>query len=189
NDPAGNLTAAYEVPGYGLLVSAQKAGPNKDTPALITAIESGPTSLTTFSGRDYNYIQFRTSSGGLEAGSVSVGSTSAQVSSYWPFGNDSSSSGGAFNNHPYDLSQATVNSSGTYLQNPSQGPGPNGGPATGYDYIFGTANGFFIVDTGNGSLIGLQKAASKNFDPTKAGTYHAMYYAKTNAQMGQNNVE
>ena len=182
NDPSGNLTAAYEVPGYALLIEAQKTGPNKDTPALITAVESASTSMAMFASNNDNYIQFRTSSGGLEVGSVSVAATSAQVSSYWPFG-ALSSSNSPFNNHPYDLSQAAVDSSGTFLKNPSAPPG------TGYDYIFGTVGGFFIVDTGNGSLLGLQKAATKDFDPTVAGTYNAIYYEKTGAQTGQNNTE
>ncbi len=39
-DPQGNLLAAYEVPGTALLVEAANAGPNHDTDALITAIES-----------------------------------------------------------------------------------------------------------------------------------------------------
>ncbi len=40
-DPEGNLLSGYEVPGFVFMVEAANAGPNKDTPALITAIESG----------------------------------------------------------------------------------------------------------------------------------------------------
>jgi len=39
-DPNGNLLSAYEVPGFVLMVEAAHAGPHRDTPALITAVES-----------------------------------------------------------------------------------------------------------------------------------------------------
>jgi hypothetical protein len=64
---------------------------------------------------------------------------------------------------------------------------PDGG--SGNDYIFGTAGGFFIVDTPNGSILGLKKAATKDFDPKVAGTYSAIFYQKTGASTGQGNVE
>ena len=38
-DPQGNILAAYEVPGFVLLVETAKSGPTHNTPALITAIE------------------------------------------------------------------------------------------------------------------------------------------------------
>jgi len=64
NDPSGNLVAAYEVPDYALVIEAAKTGPNHDTPSLVTAVESGQISPATFSSRSYNYMQFRTASGG-----------------------------------------------------------------------------------------------------------------------------
>ena len=175
SDPNGNLLSAYEIPGYALLIQAAKAGPNHNTPAVITAVESGPISMSTFSGNSYNYMQFRTVAGGLEVGSVTIGATSATNSSYWPYGHFSQGSGGAFNNGTLDFSQMTEGSSGTYIY------GPDGGGGTGDDYIFGTASGFFIVDSPNGSIIGLPKATSPAFDPTVAGTYNGIYYEKLNA--------
>jgi hypothetical protein len=56
------------------------------------------------------------------------------------------------------------------------------------DYVFGTANGIFAVDNPNGTILGLKKAATKDFDPTFAGTYKAIYYQKTGMQTGQGNV-
>ena len=50
SDPTGNLVGAYEVPNYALLIQAAKTGPNSNTPALITAVESGQISLATFEG-------------------------------------------------------------------------------------------------------------------------------------------
>jgi hypothetical protein len=47
NDPSGNLLAAYEVPGYALLLQAAKTGPNHNTMALVTAVQSSPVSMTT----------------------------------------------------------------------------------------------------------------------------------------------
>ena len=183
NDPNGNLLAAYEIPGYALLIQAAKVGPNHNTAALITAVESGPISLSTFFGNSYNYISFRTAAGGLEIGTVNIAGTTGTNSSYWPYGSFNQNSGGAFNSGTLDFSQMTEGSSGTYIY------GPDGGGGTGDDYIFGTASGFFIVDTPNGSIIGLPKAASSAFDPSVAGTYSGIFYTKANAQTGNNNVE
>jgi hypothetical protein len=57
------------------------------------------------------------------------------------------------------------------------------------DYIFGTPNGIFAVDTPNGAILGLKKATTKNFDPSFAGTYKAIFYEKTGAMTGMNNLE
>jgi len=58
-----------------------------------------------------------------------------------------------------------------------------------YDYVFGTPNGVFAVDTPNGAILGLNKAATKTFDPSTAGTYKAIYYQKTGARTGVGNAE
>jgi hypothetical protein len=183
HDPNGNLIAAYEVPGYALVIQAAKAGPGHNTPALITAVESGPISMSTFASHSYNYMQFRTASGGLEVGSVTIGQTSGQNSSYWPYGALNSGQNSPFNSGTLDFSAMQEDASGTFFY------GPDGGGGNGNDYIFGTAGGFFIVDTPNGSLLGLPKAATKSFDPTVAGSYSAIYYQKLNASTGQGNVE
>jgi hypothetical protein len=174
NDPNGNLIAAYEVPGYALVIEAANAGPDKNTPALITAVESGPITLSTFANNSYNYINFRTSFGGLSIGSVTIGATTAQTTTYWPYGNlNTADTGSAFQGSALDFSGMIEAATGTYIS------GPDGGG--GNDTIFGTAGGFFIVDTGNGSIIGLQKAAKPDFDPSVAGTYSGIYYEKANA--------
>ena len=186
NDPKGNLVGAYEVPNYALLIQAAKAGPNADAPALITAVESGQISLATFEGQAYNYMQFRTAAGGLEVGSVSVNAQGVgSNSSFWPYGayNAGNQGQSPFNSGTIDMTQAQLDSSGTFLKIPE----PNN-PSV-YDYVFGTANGIFAVDTTNGAILGLKKAPSKGFDPTVAGTYKAIYYQKTGASTGQGNVE
>jgi hypothetical protein len=179
-DPQGNLLSGYEVPGTVLVVEAANAGPNEDTDALITAIETAPASITTFAGRNFNYIQFRTTSGGIELGTVSVdASGNITHGGYWPFGvvnQQSMFSGGSF-----PASSVTEDPSGNYFTiNESGGS---------QDIVFGTQTGLFAVDTGNGTILSLPKAPSKAFNPSNAGTYTGIFYEKPNAQMGQNNVE
>jgi len=186
NDPAGNLVAAYEVPNYAMVIQAAKTGPSSNTPALITAVESGSISLATFEGQSYNYMQFRTAAGGVEVGSVSVNAQGVgSNSSYWPYGalNQGNQGGSPFNAGTIDMAQAQLDPSGTFLKVPDPGN------STIFDYVFGTANGIFAVDTPNGAILGLKKAASKDFDPTAAGTYSAIYYQKTGASTGSGNVE
>jgi hypothetical protein len=184
SDPTGNLTGAYEVPDYALLIQAAKTGPNADTPALITAVESGQIALTTLEAHPYNFMSFRTAAGGVEAGSISMSAQgSATVSSFWPYGafNAGNQGSSPFNNQTMDFSQAQLDPSGTFLTVSQAGQGTS--------YVFGTANGIFAVDTQNGAILGLTQAASPNFDPTVAGTYNAIYYQKTGASTGQGNVE
>jgi hypothetical protein len=186
NDPTGNLIGAYEVPNYALLIQAAKTGPNADTPALITAVESGQISMSTFEAQPYNYMQFRTAAGGLEVGSISVNSSGVgSNSSFWPYGayNNGNQGRSPFNSGTINMSQAQLDASGTFLKVPD--PDNNGV----FDYVFGTANGIFAVDTQNGAILGLKKAASAAFDATAAGTYKAIYYQKTGASTGAGNVE
>jgi hypothetical protein len=182
DDPTGNLIVAYEVPNYAMVIESMKSGPQQDTPALITAVESVPISLKTFENRNYNTMQFRTAFGGLSIGSADVGSSAVETSEYWPYGAISSGGNQPFNENSMPLGIFTENSSGTYLT----GTEPDG---TVEGTLFGTANGFFIVDTGNGSILGLQKAASAEFKANNAGTYSALYYKKTNVQYGPNGTE
>jgi hypothetical protein len=181
SDPSGNLISAYEVPGYAMVIQSAKSGPSQNTPALITAVESGPITLSTFQNKSYNYMQMRTNSGGLEVGTVSVGATAIQNSSYWPYGSVSGGSNSPFNVGSFSLNSTVENASGTSFTNND----PNDGSST----IFGTANGFFIVDSGNGSILGLPKATSAAFNSANAGTYTAIYYQKSNATTGVGNVE
>jgi hypothetical protein len=184
DDPNGHLISAYEVPGYALVIQANNVGPNSDTAALITAVESGPITLSTFANNSYNYMSFRTSFGGVEIGSISIGATSGTNTNYWPYGNVSPGSGGAFGGGTMDFSGLTESASGTYISGTV--PGSGGGT----DTVFGTASGFFIVDTPNGSIIGLPKAATSAFDPSVAGTYNGIFYEKANVTMANGtNVE
>jgi hypothetical protein len=43
--------------------------------------------------------------------------------------------------------------------------------------------------SGNGAILGLKKAPSKDFDPSVAGTYKAIFYQRTNARSRPGGVE
>lgn len=178
-DPNGNLLAAYEVPGFVMMVEAANAGPNQDTAALITAIESVPASVNTFAGKNFNYLDFRTAAGGIELGTITIDAQgNVQHDGYWPYGVFSQN---LFNGGGFSASSVTEDPSGNFFQITDSGGSNN--------YAFGTPNGFFAVDTGNGTILSLPKAAAKSFDATTAGTYTALYYEKAGAQTGSGNVE
>jgi hypothetical protein len=177
-DPQGNLLSAYEVPGFVLMVEAANAGPNQNSQALITAVESAPASINTFAGRNFNYLQFRTAAGGMEFGTISISAQgSVQHEGYWPFGVFSQN---LFGGGSFAASSITEDASGNFFTVNEN---------SGNDYVFGTQNGFFVVDTGNGAILGLPQAAAKTFSAANAGTYTAIFYEKSGAQTGQGNVE
>ena len=181
-DPQGVLLAAYEVPNFGMIVQAAKAGPNHDSPALITAVaKGGNISPTTWANQTFNYMQFRTAGGGMEIGSANMNAQGdVGISHYSPYGDTGGQS--PFGGGIFSASSFVTDPSGAFMTLPDNGGGPP-------DYVFGTPGGVFAVDTNNGAIIGLKKAASKDFDPTVAGTYKAIYYQKTGAQTGQGNIE
>jgi hypothetical protein len=173
-DPSGNLVEAFEVPNYAMLIEATMTGPNKNTLALVTAIETTQVTAATFASQKYNYMQFRTTQGGASIGTVAMDAqTNASTSSYWPFGEQNQQQ--PFNNSSFASSTFQEDASGTFIEIPSA----NGPPS----YIFGTPNGIFAVDNPNGTIFGLQQAASKAFNPASAATYTAMYYHKINATL------
>ena len=183
SDPHANLIAAYEVANYGLLIQAAKTGPNHDTPALITAVNSTDISLATFRSQAYNYMQFRTRAGGVQIGSVSIDPQGiASTTTFWPSGLYFQG-GTAFGSGTMDLSLAELDSSRDFLKLADQGD------SSLYNYVFGTANGIFAVDSPNGAILGLKKTSSKDFDPSFAGTYRTISYQKTGASTGSNNSE
>jgi hypothetical protein len=183
SDPQGNLIAAYEVANYAMLIQAAKTGPNHDTPALITAVNSTDIALSTFSGQAYNYMQFRTRAGGVQIGAISIDAQGiASTTAFWPSGLYFQG-GTAFGSGTMDMSLAELDSSRDFLKLTDQGD------SSLYDYVFGTANGIFAVDSPNGAILGLKKASSKDFDPSFAGTYQTISYQKNGATMGSNNSE
>src|SRR5579871_5100160 len=179
SDPQGNVLSAYEVPGFVLLVQAAKAGPSQNTPALITAVESSTASIQNFAGKNFNYMQFRTTAGGIEIGNVGIDAQGdIQHNSYSPmaliWGNGQYFDGGNF-----PASSIIEDPSGNYFTINEQDSSK--------DIVFGTQNGLWAVDTGAGTILGLPKAGSKAFSGSAAGTYKGIYYEKANAMTGGNN--
>lgn len=180
-DPNGNLVAAYQVPGSELLVETNKSGPNHNTPALVTAIESAPASINTFATESFNYIQFRTAAGGVELGTITIDAHgNIEHDGYWPYG-ALSQPPNSFNGGDFPATSVVEDPSGNFFT-VNEG---NGESST----AFGTQNGLFVVDTGNGTILALPKASSKSFSASHAGTYTAILYEKSNATTGQGNVE
>jgi hypothetical protein len=181
-DPQGNLLAGYEVPGFVLMVETAKSGPTPNAPALIAAIGSVPSSISNLAGQNCNYLQLRTSSGGMEVGSVSINAQGdIQHESFRPSAvlNQAPS---YFGRRTFPATSIEQDVSGNFFTiHESQGNSD--------DIVFGTQNGLWAVDGGGGAIRGLPKTTSKNFDATTAGTCTAIDYEKTNAQSGQNNVE
>ncbi len=174
-DPNGNLLSAYEVPGSAMVVQAAHAGPNRDTDALITAVQSVPVLIDNFAAQDFNYIQFRTRDGGVEVGTVTIdhgGNITAR--SYDP-GAIMWSDGTYFNGGTITASQVHEDDSGNFFTIDEQ----DGSTST----VFGTQDGLWAVDNSNGALLGLPKATTKDFHSAAAGSYSAIYYEKSDAQM------
>lgn len=175
SDPTGNLVAAYEVPNYAMLIQATMTGPNKNTLALVTAVQTSQITTATFASHKYNYMQFRTSQGGVSIGAATMDAqTNVTTSSYWPFGEQNQQ--GAFNSSSFLSSSLQEGAPGTFVEMPSADGPPS--------YIFGTPNGIFAVDNPNGTIFGLQQAAVPAFDSAYAASYTAMYYHKANATVG-----
>jgi len=177
NDPQGNLLTAYEVPGDIMVIEAANAGPNKDTAALITAIESVPVTIQNFEGRAFNYIQFRTDNGGVEIGTGSMDENGNTTSSHYDPGAIMWTPPNYFGTGTASGSSVVEDPSGDFFTITDQNKGET-------MTVFGTQNGLFAIDgSGGGAVIGLPQASTKDFDPTVAGTYNAIYYEKQNAQM------
>ncbi len=179
-DPNGNLLSAYEVPGSVMVVEAANAGPNRDTATLITAIESVPATVQTFAGQSFNYTQFRHRDGGVEFGSVTIDTQGNITANSWDPGAIMWTGANYFNGSTFPAASLQEDASGNFFTVHEQ----NGSDST----VFGTQNGLWAVDNDNGTILGLPKASTKDFNPASAGTYNATYYEKSNAQMN-NNVE
>jgi hypothetical protein len=184
-ESSGCFTEAFEIPGYALVLKGLKTGPTQDTVSLVTSIDSQVNTVAGVSNQSYNYMQFRTNSGGLEVGHVGMGAA-AQVThaGYWPYGAHSST--------PSDAFMPASTFPGSPVEDAATGAlkltitDTNG---TSDNYIFATTSGLLAVDTGNGSLICLKEAAASTFQTADAGTYRAFSYGKLGASTGMGNVE
>jgi len=183
NDPAGHLLSLSEVPGFGIVALMNNAGSTGDQLALITSVTQQTLTANSFDGQAFNMLEFRTKGGGVGISAIAIdASSNFSGTEYMPFNILGSSQNGTpnsgFNLLPsFSLAADTTSPSPNYLF--LQLPEP---PASsGKNYIFGASNGMFLVDSEDGSMIGLPQAASKDFDQSWANTYQLTYYQKTNA--------
>jgi hypothetical protein len=178
--PGGGLIKAYEIPGFALVASADNTGSGGTTTSLVTAILQAPISLGWLESKNFNYMQWRTSLGGMGIGTVAIdGSGNASTEGYWPFGAMQVALGvgedaSAWSSNSFSVSDFSVDASGNFLTL-TEGQGT--------DTVFATQGGFFVVDNPNGSIISVPQASSGAFDPGTAGTYKALAFFK-NATMG-----
>ena len=120
------------------------------------------------------------SAGGTETGEVTrEGTGKVNGSSHWPDGTQNGQT--AFHNGQVNQQPFQPDSGGTFMRLPDG--------VSGFDYVFGTPLGVFAVDTPNGAIMSFEKAATKDFTATNAGTYKAIFYRKVNASTGVGNVE
>ena len=187
SESSGCFTDAYEIPGYALVLKGTRTGPTQDITSLVTSFKSQTNTIASVANKSYNYMQFRINSGGLEVGNVTLGAA-AQIttSHYWPYGNFSD----------------PMNPSNAYQVDSTFPGSPTEDAATGAlylaiddngtmtdNYIFSTTDGLLAVDTGNGSLVCLEDAASSTLSTSNAGTYRGLSYGKTGANTGMGNIE
>jgi hypothetical protein len=184
-DTAGRLLKAFEVPGYALVIAADKTGPGHDQKAIITAIEATTITAADIASSAYNYMQFRTNNGGMEIGSVVTASDGSLThEGYWPYGSLQSPDQSYLGSSAIPASAFTAGPANRYLTVDDGG---------GNAYIFRTTGGFLAVDTTNGGLVCLKQKSSTAFDTACAGTYKAVTYHRHDAHMdfsgGGNGVE
>jgi hypothetical protein len=181
NDPDGHLLGGYEIPGYVMVLEVNNAGTDKATSALVFSAAQMEMTPTSFFGQKFNFMQFRTSNGGIEVGSVLIGAQGdLTVNTYQPQleldtentiqPGPAKSAGYAFENLG-GITISPVSNHQYYLT--QQDPGA----ISGMDYVFATPNSSLVVDTPLGTLLALPQG-SQTFDPSFAGTYTLMYYKK-----------
>ena len=178
DDPDGHLLAVSEVPGYGVVALMNNAGATADQLALITSVNEQSITANSFNGQNFNLFEFRTKGGGVGLAPIAIdGSSNFSGTEYMPFNLLGPNNSGFNLLSTFSLSASTTSPSPSYLflqeAEPPAGSGKN--------YIFGAPNGMFLVDSEDGSMVGLPKAASKNFDASWAKSYTFTYYQKTNA--------
>jgi parallel beta-helix repeat protein len=179
-DPLGHVLAVCEHPNDMMVALVDNAGPNHDQMALVTATQAQDVTASTFAGASYNIFQFRATNGGVAIGSLAI-DNDGQVTGtkYAPYKAIDGSTYPGFTRFTFQL--------------PGGGPSPYLSiPATSENvdqYGFGSPAGLFVLDSQQGSSIGLQKGSSKLFDESWAGAYNLLYYQKTAAQTDSIGVE
>lgn len=180
-DPSGNFVTGFELPGFALVLQAQKSGPDGATPSLVLAILKEPFHKSDAANANYNYMQFRTNSGGMELGAALLdGAGNVRNEGYWPYGGASNQESFMSGGFSTDLLQEDPSGNYLYMYSPGD---------LDTTYIFRTVGGVLAVDGDNGSHICMLQQPSKNFSPSWAGSYGAILYMKENAHTAEGNVE
>ena len=176
SDPTGGLTALEERPGTACLGLLAMAGPARNAQALVTALPSSAISPASLANLSANFIQFRTSGGGIAAGTLAGDAGgSLESTGFQPYANLLGSAvqflpGGITGN------RFSAGADGTYLDI----AGDLGAPAA---YAFGNPAAWLALDSAEGSTLAMPKAASAAFPAASAGAYAALVYRKTGANM------
>jgi len=178
-DPQGNLVRGYEIPNFAVVLEVHNAGPNQDTSCLAFAVQQAPLDVAGLVSKKFNFMQFRTKSGGMEVGNAQMSNGVLNTENFWPYG--AMNGGQSFNSGSMSTDDWQLHASGTYWIVPGDGNAP--------DYIFGTPSGVLAIDTPNGNIIALEQQSSKNLLPERAGTYKAICYLKDDAIMTQGGQE
>jgi hypothetical protein len=175
-DPNGSVLSAIELPGYALVMDLDHAGPNSDTRSFAFGIQQAPISLDTF-GIDRGVVmQFRTNSGGMQVGCVSIEfPSSITMDEYWPFG-ALNNQGLAYRHEQAPIAGVEEDPSGYFLK-AAQTEG-------GYSYVFQTPSGIAAIDNPNGNMIIFQQPETPAFDAAWAGEYTSLIYRKDDAGRG-----
>lgn len=176
-DLSGAVVAGVLVEDFALVLQMTNTGPDADQPALVFAIqqqEINPLSIASL-GKEYNFVQFRTNSGGMEIGHASIDDAGTiDTEAYWPFGEISGSEEGAFS----PMGEAPMPSSSFEQHTPYVLRLPDDEEGT-YSYIFQSSAGIFLIDTPNGNIICLKEQESAAFSPSWAGNYKAIFFDKS----------
>jgi hypothetical protein len=182
-DPDNNLIRGLEVKDYFIMLQVNKAGASGNTKALVLGLSPQQVEVSDlFVERSMNYMQFRTSSGGVEIGFVTTSNDGLIHSGFWPFGQGTGSDEFVTTSQPITTDMVTTSAKKDYLLLTDN-------EEDGTNYVFKSEAGHFVVDTTNGSIFAMQQASSSAFDSTSAGTYKSLAYRKENAYTDEGNVE
>lgn len=172
-DSEGNFTEGYEIPGYALVMRATKTGPMANVTCLVTALIRQTTTVASISGKDYNYMQFRTGGGGMEVGHISISEDGITAGGYYPTGvRDDNAFPSAADTEPMPFGEPDEATGALIVHDEAENSNA---------YIFSTSDGLFAIDLPNGAIVAMEEASEIIFDTAKAGTYRGLAFSKNNA--------
>jgi hypothetical protein len=181
----GGLVNGVEIPGYSIVLSSTKAGPNSDSNAVILGMAFQDFSVSGIAGKIYTYMQFRCNNGGAECGTVSIDSESNSQANIFHAGYSPYSSLSGFGDtfsdnraHPMAVHESDVSADKRFaIIQDTQSTQP--------DRVFKSSYGF-AVDVQQGTLFGLPAADLSAFNSDYAGTYNTILYRKVVTGMTDN---